>query len=190
MACNDWSGVSGTLYTIKAGGWDIAATKLSASSMIKKATVGLERPGLAGMCTNGRQRTPKLTTPLIMRRWLYITNNYEKYTYHIDFDETGKGRNLSLSTSDSMQKDQEEEKAGLLVTPRSCDLDIKTERTLTHVLEECLLAVTHMAYRGKCVRGFHIIHWTIGGRGGRTELLVDWIDLSTSVHTFYQGRQI
>lgn len=30
-----------------------------------------------------------------------------------------------------MRKAQEEEKAGLSVTPRSCDLDIKTERTLT-----------------------------------------------------------
>lgn len=66
MASHDWSGVSGTLYTIKAGGWDIVAIELSASSMIKKATVGLERPGLAGMCTSGRWRTLKLTVPLIM----------------------------------------------------------------------------------------------------------------------------
>lgn len=63
-----------------------------------------------------------------------------------------------------MRKAQEEEKAGLSVTPRSCDLDIKTERTLTHVPEVRLLAVTHMAYRRKCVRGFHGIHWKIRGK--------------------------
>lgn len=44
--------------------------------------------------------------------------------------------------SDSMQKDQEEEKTGLMVTPRSCDLDMKTERTMTLVLEVCLLSLT------------------------------------------------
>lgn len=57
-----------------------------------------------------------------------------------------------------MQKNQEEEKAGLLVTPRSCDLDTKTKRTLIHVCGIYLLTVTHIACKGKFVKGFHYIH--------------------------------
>lgn len=44
-----------------------------------------------------------------------------------------------------MQKNQEGEKADLLVTLRSCDLGIKRKKKeiLIHVLRMCLLAVCH-----------------------------------------------
>ena len=71
-----------------------------------------------------------------------------------------------------MQKNQEEEKAGLLVTPRSSDLNIKkTKRILIFVLGMCLLAVTHMAYKRKFRGGFHDINWKM--REKKTEPLVD-----------------
>ena len=86
-----------------------------------------------------------------------------------------------------MQKNREEEKAGLLVTPRSSDLNIKkTKRILIFVLGMCRLAVTHMAYKRKFRGGFHNISWKM--RGKTTEPLVDGIDLRTSIHIFYQGQ--
>lgn len=54
-------------------------------------------------------------------------------------------------------------------------------------------SVTHMASTRKCVRTFTSSTGKSGGRGGggrKTVPLVDGIDLSTSVHIFYQGSQI
>lgn len=63
-----------------------------------------------------------------------------------------------------MQKDQEEEKAGLLGIPRSCDLDIKNRENTDPCAQVHLLAVTLKAYRKKCVRGFYVIHWKSMGK--------------------------
>lgn len=68
-----------------------------------------------------------------------------------------------------MQKNQEEEKADLSVALRSCDLGIKTKRILIHVLGICLLAVSHITYNRKFIRGFRDIHWKMSG--GKTEPL-------------------
>ena len=89
----------------------------------------------------------------------------QKNTHRIGCDETGKGRSLSLSRSNSMQKNQKEERTDLSVTLRSCDLDVKTKRIIIQVLGMYLSSVTHITYQRKFVRrGFHDIHWKTRGK--------------------------
>lgn len=146
----------GIPYTIMAGGWDTVGTKLLASSRIQSPA------GLAWVEWSGGTRhhletkgTPHFFFAFMKLRddwsifttnWnaqsflhdeivTHITNICQKCTHHIGFDETRKGRNLSLSRSDSMRSSQEEEKACVLVIPRSWDLDRQTKkRILAHVL--------------------------------------------------------
>lgn len=147
VASSDWSGVSGRWYTIKARGWDTAATKLSSSSTIRKAPVGLEGPGLAGMCARRRWRTLKLTAPLIRRRWLYITNNYEKNTYQKKKKEKTK-KPLTISTAMRQEREGIFHYPGQIPCKRirrrrrqacwgfqgAVTWTSKTERTVIHVL--------------------------------------------------------
>lgn len=70
-----------------------------------------------------------------------------------------------------MQKNQEEGKVGLSVTPRRCDLNIKNKENNDLCAWDVSSAVIHIAYKRKFIRGFHDINWKV--RGKKTKPLVD-----------------